>query len=144
MTRIADILLVEDNLADVRLTQEALKENKLRVNLHVANDGVEAMAFLKKQDQYANKPTPDLVLLDLNMPRKDGKEVLKEMKEDPMLNTIPVIILTVSKAEEDIALAYKYNVNCYITKPLDLEKFISVVKAIETFWLSIVTLPQKK
>ena len=139
-----DILLVEDNPADIRLTQEALKENKLKVNLHLAYDGVEAIEFLRKQNKYADKPTPDLVILDLNMPRKDGREVLKEMKEDPELKTIPVVVLTISKAEEDICLIYKYHANCYIRKPLDLTKFIEVVKAIETFWFTIVTLPTKK
>ena len=138
-----NILLVEDNPADIRLTQEALKENKLKVNLHLAMDGVEAMAFLKKQNKYAKMPTPDLILLDLNMPRKDGREVLKEIKEDPLLRTIPVVVLTISQSEEDILLTYKYHVNCYIRKPLDLDKFIEVVKHIESFWLTIVTLPPK-
>lgn len=139
----AEILLVEDNPADIRLTQEALKENKLQINLHVARDGEEAMDFLNKKNEYANKPTPDLIILDLNMPRKDGREVLKEIKEDPKLRTIPVVILTVSKAEEDILLSYQYHVNCYIRKPLDLKQFIDVVKSIETFWFTIVTLPSK-
>ena len=138
-----DILLVEDNPADIRLTQEALKENKIRVNLHIAMDGVEAMEFLTKQNKFAKVPTPDLIILDLNMPRKDGREVLKEIKEDPLLKTIPVVVLTISQAEEDIILTYNYHVNCYIRKPLDLEKFIEVVKTIESFWLTIVTLPPK-
>lgn len=143
LIRTAEILLVEDSPADIRLTQEALKENKLKVNLHIVNDGVEAIEFLRKQNTYSNVPTPDLVLLDLNMPRKDGREVLKEIKEDPLLNTIPVIVLTISKSDEDILLSYKYHVNCYIRKPLDLTKFINVVKAIESFWLTIVTLPPR-
>lgn len=142
--RTAEILLVEDSPADIRLTQEALKENKLKVNLHIVNDGVEAMDFLRKNGKYAKSPRPDLILLDLNMPRKDGREVLKEVKEDPDLRSIPVIILTISKAEEDILLTYQYHVNCYIRKPLDLTKFIEVVKEIESFWLTIVSLPPKK
>lgn len=140
---IAEILLVEDNPADIRLTQEALKENKMKVNLHITRDGVEAMEFLKKQNQYSTAPTPDLILLDLNMPRKDGREVLKEIKEDLLLSTIPVVILTVSQAEEDILLSYQYHVNCYIRKPLDLQQFMNVVKQIESFWFTIVTLPPK-
>ena len=137
------ILLVEDNPADIRLTEEALKENKLKVNLYTAMDGVEAMAFLRKENKYATMPTPDLILLDLNMPKKDGREVLKEVKEDPILKSIPIVILTISQAEEDVLLTYNYHVNCYIRKPLDLNKFIDVVKAIESFWLTIVTLPPK-
>ena len=144
LIKCADILLVEDSPADIRLTQEALKENKFKVNLHVVNDGEEAMAFLRKQGQYVNAPIPDLVLLDLNMPKKDGREVLKEVKEDLVLKTIPVVILTISKAEEDILTAYKYHANSYIRKPLDLEKFIAVVKEIESFWITIVTLPPKR
>lgn len=140
----AEILLVEDSPADIRLTQEALKENKLKVNLHIVSDGVEALDFLKKINKFANAPTPDLILLDLNMPRKDGREVLKEIKEDPALDTIPVIVLTTSKSEEDILFSYKYHANCYIRKPLDLVKFIDVVKAVSSFWLTIVTLPVKK
>lgn len=138
-----EILLVEDSPADIRLTEEALKENKLKVNLHIAHDGVEAMEFLNKENKYADMPKPDLILLDLNMPRKDGREVLKEVKESPLLSTIPVVILTISKAEEDILLSYKYHANCYIRKPLDLSQFIDVVKKIESFWFTIVTLPPK-
>lgn len=137
------ILMVEDNPADIRLTQEAFKENKISVNLHIAKDGVEAMDFLKKHHPYAKMPTPDLIILDLNMPKKDGREVLKEIKEDPLLKTIPVVVLTISQSEEDILLTYNEHVNCYIRKPLDLDKFIEVVKAIESFWLTIVTLPPK-
>lgn len=139
----AEILLVEDSLADIRLTQEALKESKMKINLHIAHDGVEAMEFLRKENKYANVPTPDLILLDLNMPRKDGREVLKEVKEDMQLKSIPVVIMTISKAEEDILLSYKYHVNCYIQKPLDLMKFIDMVKEVESFWFTIVTLPPK-
>lgn len=142
LARPVEILLVEDSLADIRLTEEALKENKLMINLHVAHDGVEAMDFLNKRGAFVNKPTPDLILLDLNMPRKDGREVLKDIKQDPALNTIPVIILTMSKSEEDIMLSYKLHVNCYIRKPLDLIKFIEVVQEIESFWFTIVTLPK--
>lgn len=144
ITRSAEILLVEDSPADIRLTQEALKENKLKINLHIAIDGVEAMEFLEKKNKYKDMPTPDLILLDLNMPKKDGREVLKEIKENPLLQSIPVIILTISKSEEDILLAYKYHVNCYIRKPLDMKKFIEVVQSIESFWFTIVTLPPKK
>lgn len=139
----ADILLVEDNLGDIRLTQEALKEYKIVVNLHVVMDGVEAMNFLHKVDKYENEPTPDLILLDLNLPKKDGRQVLKEIKEDPLLKLIPVVVLTISKADQDIIQAYKLQANCYITKPLDLNKFIEVVKELENFWLSIVKLPTK-
>lgn len=144
ITRSAEILLVEDSPADIRLTQEALKENKLKINLHIATDGIQAMEFLKKQNKYKDELTPDLILLDLNMPKKDGREVLKEIKEDPILRSIPVIILTISKSDEDILLAYKYHVNCYIRKPLDMKKFIEVVQSIESFWFTIVTLPPKK
>jgi chemotaxis family two-component system response regulator Rcp1 len=143
MMKSAVILLIEDNPADIRLTQEALKDNKLAVNLHIVNDGAEAMEFLSKKKKYADAPTPDLILLDLNMPKKDGREVLKEIKRAPALQTIPVIILTTSQSEEDILLTYKYHANCYIRKPLDLIKFIEVIKEIESFWLTIVTLPPK-
>lgn len=136
-----EILLVEDNPGDVRLTIEALKEGKVRNNMHVAGDGVEAMAFLRKEGKYADMPRPDLILLDLNMPRKDGREVLAEIKADPVLRRIPVVILTTSKAEEDIVKTYSHHANCYITKPVDLDQFITVVRSIEDFWLTIVKLP---
>jgi len=136
-----EILLVEDNPGDVRLAIEALKEAKVRNNLHVVEDGVEAMAFLRKEGQYTAVPRPDVVLLDLNLPKKDGREVLAEIKADDNLKRIPVVILTVSKAEEDILKTYNLHANCYITKPLDLDQFLSVVKSIEDFWLTIVTLP---
>ncbi len=136
-----EILLVEDNPGDVRLTQEAFKENKLTNSLSVVEDGVEAMAFLNRTDGYADAPRPDLILLDLNLPKKDGREVLAEIKEDPDLRCIPVVILTTSKAEEDIIRTYDLHANCYITKPVDLEQFIIVVKSIEEFWLTIVKLP---
>lgn len=136
-----EILMVEDNPGDIRLTQEALKEGKMRNNLHVVEDGVEAMAFLRREGKYADKPRPGLILLDLNLPKKDGYEVLKEIKADDYLKSIPVVILTTSNAEEDIVKTYNWYVNCYITKPVDLDQFINVVKSIEDFWLTIVKLP---
>ena len=136
-----EILLVEDNPADVRLTKEALKEEKLHNNLSVVNDGVEAMAFLRKEGKYENAQRPDLVLLDLNLPKKDGREVLKEIKNDDKLKAIPVVVLTVSKAEEDVLKTYNLHANCYITKPIDLNQFSKVVKSIKDFWLTIVKLP---
>jgi two-component system, chemotaxis family, response regulator Rcp1 len=138
-----EILLVEDNPADVRLTREALKEEKILTNLNVVNDGVEAMEFLLQQGNYGKAVRPDLILLDLNLPKKDGKEVLKEIKHDENLKSIPVVILTVSKAEEDIIKTYNLHANCYITKPLDLVQFSKVVKSIKDFWLTIVKLPPK-
>ena len=139
-----EILLVEDNPADVRLTQEALKEEKLHNNLSVVNDGVEALAFLHREGKYADAVRPDLILLDLNLPRKDGREVLKEIKNDPNLMAIPVVVLTVSDAEKDILITYNLHANCYITKPLDLNQFSKVVKSIQDFWLSIVKLPPNR
>lgn len=136
-----EILLVEDSPADVRLTREALKEEKLHNNLSVVNDGVEAMAFLRREGKYAKAMRPDLILLDLNLPKKDGQEVLREIKNDEDLKVIPVVILTVSKAEEDMLKSYKLHANCYITKPIDLNQFTKVVKAIQDFWLTIVKLP---
>jgi two-component system, chemotaxis family, response regulator Rcp1 len=135
-----EILLVEDNPADVRLTQEALREGKVRNNLHIARDGEEALAFLRRDGE----PRPDLILLDLNLPRRDGREVLKEIKSDPRLMTIPVVVLTTSAAEADIVKSYSLHANCYITKPVDLEQFITVVKSIDDFWLTIVKLPPDK
>jgi CheY-like chemotaxis protein len=139
-----EILLVEDNLADVRLTQETLKEEKLHNNLSVVNDGVEALAFLRREGRYANAARPNLILLDLNLPRKDGRELLIEIKNDPHLMTIPVVVLTVSEAEKDILESYNLHANCYITKPLDLNQFSRVVKSIQDFWLTIVRLPPKQ
>ena len=136
-----EILLVEDNPGDVRLTQEALKESKVTNNLSVAEDGVEALAFLKREGKYANAPRPDLLLLDLNLPKKDGRELLEEIKADEHLRRIPVVVLTTSKAEEDILRMYDQHANCYITKPIDFDQFIDVVKSIEDFWLTIVKLP---
>jgi CheY-like chemotaxis protein len=138
-----EILLVEDNPGDVRLAREGLRDCKIRNNLHVVNDGVNAMAFLRRQGDYAKVPRPDLILLDLNLPRKDGREVVREIKEDESLRLIPIVILTTSKAEEDIAKAYSLHANCYVTKPLALQQFLEVVRAIENFWLTIVKLPPK-
>lgn len=136
-----EILLVEDNPGDVRLTVEALKDVKVYNKLHVAKDGMEAMAFLHREGKYADVPHPDLILLDLNLPKKDGHEVLAEIKEDPTLKRIPVVVLTGSKAGEDILKTYNLHANCYISKPIDPEQFIRVVKSIEGFWLTIVKLP---
>lgn len=136
-----DILLVEDNPGDARLAKEALKDSKLKNNLHIAEDGIEAMEFLNKKGQFANAPRPDLILLDLNLPRKDGREVLADIKSDESLKRIPVVILTTSQAEEDIIKSYNLHANCFITKPIDLNQFIKVVKSIEDFWLTIVKLP---
>ena len=136
-----EILLVEDNPGDVRLTMEALKENKVSNNLHVVSDGVAALKFLNREETYVDVPRPDLILLDLNLPKKDGREVLAEIKSDDTLRRIPVVVLTTSQAEEDISKAYDLYANCYVTKPVDLEKFITVVKSIEDFWVTIVKLP---
>ena len=138
-----EILLVEDSPADVRLTKEALKEEKIHNNLSVVNDGVEAMAFLRRQGEYSNVARPDLILLDLNLPKKDGREVLKEIKSDKEFKAIPVVVLTISKAEEDVIKSYNLHANCYITKPIDLNQFAKVVKTIQDFWLTIVKLPPK-
>ena len=138
-----EILLVEDNPADVRLTQEALKEGKVHNNLHVVGDGEQAMDYLYRRGDYAEEVRPDLILLDLNLPRMDGREVLAELKTDDELKRIPVVILTTSQAEEDILRSYNLHANCYITKPVDLDQFISVVRSIEDFWLTVVKLPPK-
>jgi two-component system, chemotaxis family, response regulator Rcp1 len=138
-----EILLVEDNPGDVRLTQEALREGKVRNHLHVVADGIAAMAFLRREGQHAQAPQPDLILLDLNLPKKSGREVLAEIKEDPELRRIPVVILTVSKAEEDVLKSYNLHANCYITKPVNLDQFLEVVKSIEDFWLTVVMLPPR-
>jgi two-component system, chemotaxis family, response regulator Rcp1 len=136
-----EILLVEDNPGDYRLTKEALKEGKVYNNLHWAQDGVEAIDFLKRQGRHAGAPRPDIILLDLNLPKKDGREVLSEIKGDDDLRKIPVVILTTSKAEEDVLKSYDLHANCYVTKPVDLDKFIVVVQSIDRFWLTVVTLP---
>jgi two-component system, chemotaxis family, response regulator Rcp1 len=139
--RPVEILLVEDNPGDVRLTIEALRESRFINNLNVARDGVEALAYLRREGKFANAVRPDLILLDLNMPRKDGREVLAEIKADAKLHTIPVVVLTTSRAEQDVLRSYELQANCFITKPVDLEQFITVVKSIENFWLTVVTLP---
>lgn len=136
-----EILLVEDNPGDARLTREALREGKIRNHLHHTRDGVEALAFLRREGAFAAAPTPDIILLDLNLPRKDGREVLAELKEDPRLRLVPVVVLTTSEAEQDVLRTYELHANCYITKPVDLEQFISVVRSIDDFWLSVVRLP---
>jgi two-component system, chemotaxis family, response regulator Rcp1 len=135
------VLLVEDSPGDVRLTQEAFKDAKVHIDLHVAVDGVEAMAFLGRQGKHVDAPRPDLILLDLNLPRKDGREVLAEIKGNPSLQTIPVVILTTSGSEADILKSYVLHANCYITKPVNLEGFLKVVKSIDNFWLCVVKLP---
>jgi chemotaxis family two-component system response regulator Rcp1 len=138
---VVDILLVEDNEGDARLAREAMRDSKIRNTLHHVIDGEEAMAFLLQQGRYSGSPRPDLILLDLNLPKKDGRQVLAEIKDDERFKRIPVVILTVSAAEEDILKAYNLHANCYITKPIDLEQFMKVVRSIEDFWLTIVKLP---
>lgn len=135
------ILLAEDNPGDARLTTEALKDGRFLCQVHLTKDGVEAMEFLHRKGQYSNAPRPDLVFLDLNMPRKDGREVLEEMKEDPELKRIPVVVLTTSEAEQDLCRSYDLHANCYIIKPLDVDQFFQIVRAIEDFWFNIVKLP---
>lgn len=139
-----EILLVEDNPGDVRLTVEGFRETKVSNKLHVAYDGEEAMAFLRQEGKFKKAPRPDIILLDLNLPKKDGREVLEEIKEDLHLRCIPVVILTTSNSIEDIKKTYYHHANCYITKPVDLNQFVKVVKSIEDFWLSIVKLPKNK
>lgn len=139
-----EILLVEDNPGDVRLVVEALRDGKVQNKLHIAKDGMEATAFLHREGEYADAPCPDLILLDLNLPKKDGSEVLAEIKEDPALKHIPVVILTSSREKEDITKIYNLHANCYITKPIDLEQFMMVVKSISDFWLTIVKLPTEE
>ena len=137
-----EILLVEDNPGDVRLTKEALTGAKVINHLTVLKDGVEALTFLRREGQYANAPRPHLILLDLNLPKKDGREVLAEIKDDEKLKRIPVVVLTTSQNEQDVLKTYNLHANCYVTKPVDLEQFITVVKSIEDFWLGIVVLPK--
>ena len=144
LVRPIEILLVEDNPGDADLAKEALNESKLNNNLSIVMDGEEAMAFLRQEGSYADVPRPDLILLDLNLPKKDGREVLAEVKSDANLKRIPVVILTTSRAEEDVLKTYNLHANCYITKPIDLTQFMKVVKSIEDFWLSIVVLPSTK
>jgi chemotaxis family two-component system response regulator Rcp1 len=138
-----NVLLVEDSPGDVRLTKEAFKDAKMLIKLHVASDGAQAMAFLKREGEHAAVPRPDLILLDLNLPKKDGREVLEEIKESPTLKSIPVVILTTSASQSDILKSYQLHANCYITKPVDLDGFLKVVKSIDSFWLSVVKLPRE-
>jgi two-component system, chemotaxis family, response regulator Rcp1 len=138
-----EVLLVEDSPGDVRLTREAFKDAKVHINLHVASDGTEAMAFLGRQGEQANVPRPDLILLDLNLPKKDGREVLEEIKESPALKSIPVVILTTSVSEADILRSYRLHANCYITKPVGLNGFLEVIESIDSFGLSVVKLPRE-
>lgn len=137
-----EILLVEDNPADVRLTSEVLKDARVANRVSVARDGEEAMALLRREDRFGDSPRPDLILLDLNLPRKDGREVLQEIKSDAEFQEIPVVVMTTSAAEEDVLAAYKSHVNAYVTKPIDLDQFIAVVRSIEEFWLAVVRLPR--
>ena len=136
-----EILLVEDSPSDTELTVEALKDFKVRNHVSIVEDGVQAMQFLRRQDPYAGVPRPDLIMLDLNLPRKDGREVLADIKGDDHLKTIPIVVLTTSHAEQDILRAYQLNANCYINKPVDFNQFLEVVRCIESFWLYVVTLP---
>jgi len=142
--RPVEILLVEDNAGDIRLTQEALKDAKVRNNMHVTRDGVEAMSFLRREGKYATAPHPGIILLDLNLPRMNGREVLAEIKKDPNLKHIPVVVLTTSEAEQDIVECYGLHVNCYITKPVGLGQFMKVVKSIKDFWFTMVKLPENQ
>ncbi len=139
-----EVLLVEDSPGDVRLTQEAIKDAKVQMKLHVVEDGAEAMAFLAREGKYMNAPRPDLILLDLNLPKKDGREVLEEIKQSVTLKSIPVVILTTSSSEADILRSYTLHANCYITKPVSLDGFLTVVKSIDNFWFSVVKLPREK
>ncbi len=139
-----DILVVEDNPGDARLIKEVINGNKIQCQLHLVKDGVEAMNFLNKKEEFTGSPRPDLIFLDLNLPKKDGREVLSEIKTDDNLKQIPVVVMTTSQAEEDILKSYSLHANCYVTKPLDLDQFVNVVKSIEDFWFSLVKLPTKK
>ena len=141
--RSIEILLVEDNPGDARLTIEAMREAKLSNRLHVVEDGVEAMQFLRREGRFGDAPRPDLILLDLNLPKKDGREVLAEIKSEPLLKRIPVVVLTTSRAEEDVLRTYDLHANCFVTKPVDLEQFMKIVKQIDEFWFKLVTLPGK-
>ncbi|RQV97401.1 response regulator [bacterium] len=139
--RLVEILLVEDNPGDIRLTQEAFKQSKVSNRLHIATDGLEALAFLKREGLYEDAPIPDLILLDLNLPKKEGREVLEEIKQDKTLRHIPVVVLTISDADDDIRETYNLHANCFITKPVDFNQFVKVVQFIEKFWLTVVDLP---
>ena len=140
-TRPIEILLVEDSPSDTELTLEALMDFKVRNHVSVVEDGVKAMQFLRRQGAYAEAPRPDLIMLDLNLPRKDGREVLADIKSDEHLKAIPIVVLTTSRADQDIVRAYQLNANCYITKPVDFNQFLEVIRSIESFWLYVVTLP---
>ena len=139
-----EILLVEDNPADARLTREALREGFVANHLHHVVDGVEALAFLRREGKYAGAPTPDIILLDLNLPRKDGREVLSELKQDPKLGLIPVVVLTTSEAEQDILKSYELHANCYITKPVEFDRLVEVLRSIREFWFTVATLPWRE
>ena len=136
-----EILMVEDNPADIRLTREAFAEGRINNALHVVSDGVQALAFLRREPPYGNAPRPDLILLDLNLPRKDGREVLADLKSDPAFRRIPVVILTTSRSDADVLRTYDLHANCYITKPVDLDRFLEIVRTIENFWVTAVTFP---
>ena len=138
-----EILLVEDNIGDVRLMQEAFNEGKVICRLNVVEDGVEAVKYLKREEKYSDVSRPDIIMLDLNLPKKDGREVLKEIKSDESLKRIPVVVLTTSNEEEDILRSYNLHANCYITKPVDLDKFVQMVKSIDNFWFTLVRLPEE-
>jgi CheY-like chemotaxis protein len=142
--KLVEILLIEDNPGDARLTKEALKDGKVKINLSIVYDGEEGTDFLYRRNKYTDAPRPDLIILDLNLPRKNGREVLAEIKNDENLKSIPVIILTMSQAEEDILRTYNLHANCYLTKPIDLNKFLDLVKSIENFWLTLVKLPKNE
>lgn len=142
-TKVFDLLVVEDNPGDARLTREVLNNNGISSNLYIVNDGVEAMEFLRNKGKFVKSPKPDLIIMDLNLPRKDGREVLAEIKVDEDLKHIPIVIMTISQAEDDILKSYKLHANCFITKPIDLNHFIKVIKSIEEFWFSVVKLPPK-
>ncbi len=139
----AQVLLVEDNVDDVELTLEALKDSKVRMDVHVVSDGIAAMKFLRQQEEYLHKPRPDLILLDLNLPLMDGREVLKAVRDDPDLTDLPVVVLTTSQSEEDVCKAYQLHANCYISKPVDFRQFSEIVKQIEGFWFQLVKLPRR-
>jgi len=139
----AQVLLVEDNVDDVELTLEALKDSKVRMDVHVVPDGIAAMKFLRRQEEYLHKPRPDLILLDLNLPLMDGREVLKAVRDDPDLTDLPVVVLTTSQSEEDVCKAYQLHANCYISKPVDFRQFSEIVKQIEGFWFQLVKLPRR-
>jgi two-component system, chemotaxis family, response regulator Rcp1 len=143
MAKPIEILLIEDSPSDVALTIEALKAGRIGNNLNRVADGVEAMDYLRQKGRFAQSPRPDLIMLDLNLPKKDGREVLRELKNDPSLKFIPIIVLTTSRADKDVLQSYELNANCYITKPVDFQQFIDVIKSIEHFWLSVVTLPRR-